>query len=159
MYFFHKEASFIDGRTPEDKNVNYWVIYKDSNISHIKPYGTKNPIKTSYELLWQELKNCTSGSLVTTQNIMRRIIENYFGMLGNRKYDYVAKRFKTIEEQMICKSLFYWINDGSHTIPDDLYIDSYSDSVEKYKKVFKEIFVVTGHKAHYDMMMGAEAGL
>lgn len=157
--FFHKEASFIDGRTQEDKNVNYWVIYKDSNISHIKPYGMKNPIKTSYELLWQELKDCTSGSLVTTQNIMRRIIENYFGMLGNRKYDYVAKRFKTIEEQMICKSLFYWINDGSHTIPDDLYIDSYSDSVEKYKKVFKEIFFVTGHNAHYDMRMGAEASL
>ncbi len=152
--FFHKEASFIDGRTQEDKDINYWVIHKDSNISRIKAYEMKNPIKTSYELLWQELKEWTSSSIVTIQNIMRRIIENYFGMLGNKKYDYVASKFETVEEQKICKSLFYWINDGSHTIPDDLYIDSYSDSVEKYNEIFKKIFIITGHEAHYKMMMG-----
>lgn len=87
---------------------------------------------------------------------MRRIIENYFGMLGNRKYDHIKKKFQTIEEQQICESLFYWINDGSHSIPDDLYIDSYSDSIEKYKTVFKEIFDISGHIAHYNMMMGID---
>lgn len=72
---------------------------------------------------------------------MRRIVENYFGMLGTRKYDHVIAQFETAEEKMICESLFYWINDESHSIPDDLYIDSYSDSIEKYKAVFHRVFM------------------
>ena len=77
-------------------------------------------------------------------------------MLGNKKYDYVVKKFDSIEEQQICKSLFYWINDGSHTIPDDLYYDGNSDSIDKYKMVFKRVFEVTGNKSHYDRMMGIQ---
>lgn len=37
---------------------------------------------------------------------MRRIIENYFGMLGTKKYDYIVDKFETAEEKMICDSLF-----------------------------------------------------
>ena len=59
----------------------------------------------------------------------------------------------TKEDKMICRSLISWINDGSHTIPDDLYIDSYTDSIDRYKEIFKEIFVRMGHEAHYIMMM------
>ena len=113
-----------------------------------------NPIKTSYELLWKELKNNTNASLVTTQNIMRRILENYFGILGKSIDDTIINSFDSVEEQLICKSLLSWINDGSHTIPDDLYIDSYSDSIEKYKLVFKDIFDKMEHISHYNMMMG-----
>lgn len=152
--FFHKEASFIDGRTREDKDVNFWIIRKDSGISSIASYGMENPISTSYELLWKELKENNSAALVTVQNIMRRIIENYFNMLGRGKDQSIIHSFSSIEDQMICESLFYWINDGSHTIPDDLFIDSYSDSIEKYKAIFHQIFTVTGHEAHYNMMMG-----
>ena len=50
--FFHKEASYIDGRTQEMGEVNYWIVRKDDGISSIYPYGVKNPISTSYELLW-----------------------------------------------------------------------------------------------------------
>ena len=59
----------------------------------------------------------------------------------------------TTEDKMICRSLISWINDGSHSIPDDLYIDSYTDSVDRYKVIFREIFIKMDHKAHYDMMM------
>ena len=151
--FFHKEASFIDGRTKEVKDVNYWIISKDDNISSVRAFERINPIKTSYQLLWQELKTNTNASLVTTQNIMRRIIENYFGMLGSNVDDNIVSSFSTAEEQMICRSLISWINDGSHSIPDDLYIDSYTDSIERYKTIFKDIFVKMGHSAHYNMMM------
>ena len=54
---------------------------------------------------------------------------------------------------MICRSLISWINDGSHSIPDDLYIDSYTDSIERYKITFKKIFVKMDHEEHYNMMM------
>lgn len=154
--FFHKESSFVDGKTDNSNDVSYWILHKDESVSKIIPYQHNNPIHTSYELLWHELRDTNTSSFITIQNTMRRIIENYFGMLGNRKYDHIKKKFQTIEEQQICESLFYWINDGSHSIPDDLYIDSYSDSIEKYKAVFKEVFDISGHIAHYNMMMGID---
>lgn len=152
--FFHKEASFIDGRTEELNSVNYWIIRKDNGISKIQSYGKNNPITTSYELLWKEIRNDEDVSLVLLQNAMRRIIENYFGMLGKRKDDYIVNQFDNLEEKTICRSLLAWINDGSHSIPDDLYIDSYTDAVPRYKEVFRQIFIKSNNEAHYNMMMG-----
>lgn len=152
--FFHKEASFIDNRTEICNDVNYWIIRKDENITSITAYEKNNPIKTSYELLWKELKDNTNASLVTTQNIMRRILENYFSVLGKTKDDQIVDSFSTIEDKLICRSLLSWINDGSHSIPDDLYLDSYTDSIERYKAIFKQIFINMDHEAHYNMMMG-----
>lgn len=151
--FFHKEASFIDGRTHEINSVNYWIIRKDNGISKIQAHGRNNPISTSYELLWKEIKNDDEISLISLQNTMRRIIENYFGMLGNRKDDYIVNQFDSMEEKTICRSLLAWINDGSHSIPDDLYIDSYTDAVPRYKEVFRQIFIKSNNEAHYNMMM------
>lgn len=152
--FFHKETAFIDRRTEVCNDIHFWIISKDNNISTIKAYERNNPIKTSYELLWEELKSNTNASLITTQNNMRRILENYFSILGKTKDDTIVDSFSTIEEKMICRSLLSWINDGSHTIPDDLYIDSYTDSIDRYKQIFKEVFFKMGHEAHYKMMMG-----
>ena len=72
--FFHKETAFIDRRTEVCNDIHFWIISKDNNISTIKAYERNNPIKTSYELLWEELKSNTNASLITTQNIMRRIL-------------------------------------------------------------------------------------
>lgn len=77
-------------------------------------------------------------------------------MLGKDKDDKLINSFATTEEKVICKALLYWINDGSHSINDDIFIDSYSDSIEKYKSVFRQIFINTGNIAHYNMMMQIE---
>lgn len=129
------------------------TIQKRGNQSFIKDHGSTNPIKTSYELLWEEVKS-RSASTIALQNSMRRIIENYFRMLGKDKSDKIESRFETIEDKIICRSLFAWMNDGSHSIPDDLYIDSYSESPDKYREVFKRIFEVSENIEHYKMMMG-----
>lgn len=155
--FFHKEASFVNGRTSSESSVNYWIIRKNENESSITAYGQENPISTSYELLWKELKSDNPISLISMQNTMRRIIENYFSMLGNNKEDFVISSFTTVEDQVICRSLFHWINDGSHSIPDGFYYDSHVASPEKYKEIFHKVFVVTGNEAHYNMMMGIES--
>ena len=84
---------------------------------------------------------------------MRRILENYFSILGKDIDERIIDSFDSTEDKMICRSLISWINDGSHSIPDDLYIDSYTDSVDRYKVIFREIFIKMDHKAHYDMMM------
>ncbi len=59
---------------------------------------------------------------------------------------------------MICKSLLSWINDGSHSISDDLYIEIQDNIIDKYLEVFKQIFIKTDHEGHYNMMMKRENG-
>lgn len=152
--FFHKEASFIDRRTKEVSEINYWIVRKNSGVSTIDACGMKNPISTSYELLWKELQNDANTSLISIQNTMRRILENYFRILGRNSTDYLIEKFDTIEDKMIARSLLCWINDGSHSIPDDLFIDSYTDAVPRYKEVFRNLFDKSDHIAHYNMMMG-----
>ena len=151
--YFHKEVSFIDGRNKECAQTNFWILRKNSNISTIQPFEKKNPIHSSYELLWQELKENENKSSLTIQNIMRRIIENYFKLLGKYGDDDLIQKFSTVEEKKICSSLISWINDGSHCVNDDLYIEAQEQTIEVYRKTFKNIFVFMGHEEHYNMMM------
>lgn len=151
--YFHKEVSFIDGRTTECNKTNFWILRKNDKVTNIQSFGMENPIQSSYGLLWQELKSDGVKSSLSIQNIMRRIIENYFKLLGKYGDDDLILKFETKEEQEICRSLISWINDGSHSINDDLFIELQDRTIEAYKKVFKNIFVLTDHKGHYDMMM------
>ncbi len=151
--YFHKEVSFIDGRTNTCKKTNYWILRKNDRVTGIQSFGINNPIQSSYGLLWQELKSEEVKSSLTVQNVMRRIIENYFKLLGKIGDDELILKFPTKVEQEICRSLISWINDGSHSINDDLFIELQDRTIELYKKVFKDIFVLTNHEGHYNMMM------
>ena len=151
--YFHKEVSFIDGRTKICNKTNFWILRKNDKVTGLQSFEMNNPIQSSYELLWQELKSDEVKSTLTIQNIMRRIIENYFKLLGKYGDDDLILKFVTKEEREICRSLISWINDGSHSINDDLYIELQDRTVEAYKKIFKEIFILTNHEGHYNMMM------
>lgn len=151
--YFHKEVSFINGRTDKCNKTNYWILRKNNKITSLQSFGMDNPIHSSYELLWQELKSEDVKSCLTIQNIMRRIIENYFKLLGKYGDDELILKFQTKEEQEICRSLISWINDGSHSINDDLFVELQDRTIETYKQVFKDIFVLTDHEGHYKMMM------
>lgn len=151
--YFHKEVSFMDGRNQTDTKASFWTLHKKNEISTVKSYNNKNPITTSYALLWKEVKNSDSISSVSLQNAMRRILENFFGTLGNANFGDILKYFDSPEEQSICRSLFSWTNDGSHSIPDDLEFSEDNDSSEKFKKVFKDVFYNTHNQYHYDRMM------
>jgi len=157
--YFHKEVSFIDGRTTKCNKTYYWILRKKDKISSIQSYDMHNPIQTSYELLWQEIRDKDQNSGIAIQNTMRRIIENYFKILGKYGDDELINNFPNKEEQEICRSLICWINDGSHSMADDLFIELQDDSIDKYLKVFKDIFVLTKHEGHYDMMMGIETSV
>ena len=154
--YFHKEVSFIDGRVKTCNKTNFWILRKNNKITSLQSFEMENPIQSSYELLWREVKSDEVKSTLTIQNIMRRIIENYFKLLGKYGDDDLIQKFTNKEEQEICRSLISWINDGSHSINDDLYIELQDRTVEAYKKVFKNIFVLTNHEGHYNMMMGIE---
>ena len=151
--YFHKEVSFINGRTKECSDTNCWSVRKIENISYLQDFELTNPIQNSYELLWRELKTKDHNSGITIQNTMRRIIENYFKILGGYVDDDIINKFNNPQEKEICRSLICWINEGSHTIPDDLFVELQDNTIENYFKVFKLIFKETGHIAHYEMMM------
>lgn len=151
--YFHKEVSFINGRTKECNETNFWILRKIDNVSYLQDFELVNPIQNSYELLWRELKNKDNNSGITIQNTMRRIIENYFKILGKYGDDDLIDKFNNPQEKEICRSLICWINEGSHTIPDDLFVELQDNTIENYFKVFKSIFKETRHIEHYNMMM------
>jgi len=155
--YFHKKVSFIDVRTKSNNDTYYWIVRKNNNESKIECYTINNPIRGSYELLWDELKNKAPLSVITIQNTMRRIYETYFKILGKYKDDDILNKFDNVQEKEICRSLLCWINDGSHCVPDDLNIVQSNDIKDRYYDVFKKVFVVMGHQEHYNMMMGIES--
>ena len=153
--YFHKEVSFHPKRSAEGrlKDETFWTVKKSNQGSKVQRHET-NPIKTSYELLWIEVRNPDRDNLAI-QNTMRRILENYFKILGNVDPDDICAKFEG-KEKLICRSLFSWVNDGSHSAHDSLYVSIDDSMVESYLRVFKEIFVKTKHVAHYEMMMGIQ---
>ena len=151
--YFHKEVTFQPKRDKKKKSNDetFWIVRKSDLFSKLKKYDL-NPIKTSYELLWTQVRE-TERSKLTIQNTLRRILENYFKILGGIDPDKICERFEG-KEKFICKSLFSWVNDGSHAAFDDLYESIDDTVVETYLNVFKAIFENEGHLAHYEMMMG-----
>lgn len=153
--YFHKEVSF-EGLNRKGEKPHFWILRKNNKMSTINFYGENNPIQSSYELLWREIKEWEKNSGITVQNTLRRILENYFSILGNKRDDLLIGKFKNQEEREICRSLLSWSNEGSHTLPDDLFIEAPDDTITKYLEVFKNIFIHTENKGHYNMMMEIE---
>ena len=102
--YFHKEVTFRGSRSqyPATRTV-YWVIRKKENASVIDRYEN-NPIQTSYELLWTELKDTESSQRVTIFNTLRRILEYYFNIIGGLDYEKCINEFEG-QDKIICKAL------------------------------------------------------
>lgn len=151
--YFFKEVTFISNR--DSRNIRndtmFFIVRKINGLSTIDNFEL-NPIKTTYHLLWEELKK-DSIDCVTLQNSMRRILEYYFKLLGGFDDDKIIEKFSNKEEQIICRSLFSWINEGSHEVFDDLNVSMTMGNKELYKQVFKRIFEIENQINHYNMMM------
>jgi wobble nucleotide-excising tRNase len=150
--YFHKEVSYNTKRNNVSMNEEtFWIIRKSGKSSKIDKCTT-NPIKTAYELLWAEVRK-PDRSNISIQNTLRRIIENYFKILGKIDFDQLCAKFEG-RDKLIYKSLCSWLHDGSHYAHDDLYISTDDSAMDVYLGVFRNIFEKSGHIAHYKMMMG-----
>lgn len=150
--YFHKEVTFNPKHRHYGQNdATFWIVRKTGLKSKIEQHST-NPIKTSYELLWGEVKKDDRTNL-SIQNTLRRILENYFKILGGWDSDAICALFEG-QDKLVCNSLFSWINDGSHSALDDVYASTDPSMVDGYLKVFRAIFEKTNHLEHYKMMMG-----
>jgi wobble nucleotide-excising tRNase len=150
--YFHKEVTFHKKRSAGQafREETFWILRKVAGVSKLSQYP-ENPIKTSYDLLWAEIRDNNPQS-PGVQNAMRRILEHYFRILGGMPDEEIVDLFDG-EEKLICKGLFSWVNDGSHSIPDDIFMTFDDGAVQKHKTVFKDIFLKTRHLNHYNMMM------
>ena len=156
--YFHKEVTFKHGWSREIRtDTCYWIVRKNAGYSVIDSYRCKNPIKSTYENLWADVRrakqNPQSVFQTSLQNTMRRILEHYFKFYGDIALVDLPIQFSG-GERIIAKSLLSWMNDGSHSGFDDIsYAPSMPNAVNMYLQVFVRIFEIKGHKAHYNMMM------
>jgi wobble nucleotide-excising tRNase len=72
IYFYKSVSQGKRGNPLPD--ATYYLVKKHDNETYIE-YHKKNPIKGSYELLWQEIKGPQRNNS-TIQNTMRCIFEN-----------------------------------------------------------------------------------
>lgn len=151
--YFYKEVSFEKGINKS--KTGYWMITKANNLSIIRKYD-KNPISSTYEMLWDEVKNAAvdpaGSNTLSLSNTMRRIVEYYFRFLGGIDLSTFHLQFPDGERQVF-KSLITWAHAGSHSAFDDYSATPNLYSSEIYLKVFKDLFDKTKHNAHYEMMM------
>jgi wobble nucleotide-excising tRNase len=101
--------------------------------------------------LWAEYSHNENNSQILP-NVMRRILESYFTLLGDIDFDLICNKFDGTRKP-ICESLFAWLHAGSHNVFDDAFYTVNDDGIALYKDVFKLIFINEGHEAHYNMMM------
>ncbi|NYE62463.1 wobble nucleotide-excising tRNase [Duganella sp. 1224] len=150
--YFHKEVTYTSDRGDDAKvgERTYWTVRKGDGGATVQLHKS-NPIKTSYDLLWAELRRPDKSAL-TVQNTMRRILENYFKILGRIDFDKICDEFQG-QQKAMCRSLFAWVNDGSHFAHDDAFYTFDEASIEVYMDIFKQVFMKTNQQAHYDMMM------
>lgn len=160
LYFFKEVSYGYNERSKKNisKNIAYFVVQKINGSSIIKNYENKNPIKNSYDLLWEKLRNKDYND-DSNLNVMRRILEQYLNTIGmggpnNNNLDLINKFDDN--DKIVVKSLLSYINDGSHSIMDGLYMAPDENANQNAFRIFKKIFVELGQESHYNMMMHEE---
>jgi wobble nucleotide-excising tRNase len=147
--YFHKEVTYDYGEDKTKKDmVSFWILKRSGDQSSVKRF-TRNPVRSSYEMLWMEYH---AGSSIGIHNTMRRILEYYFKVMGGRKIKEIIEGFP-LEKREACSALWSWSNDGSHSVMDELFVTLDDEAIELHKTIFREVFINEGHGAHFDMMM------
>jgi wobble nucleotide-excising tRNase len=152
---FHKEITYLR-HGDSDASRQFFVVRRRPNMpSEIVSYGAQDPVRTVYKGLWQEIARAQASpdeASVSLQNVMRRVLENYFRIMGSINDTDLLASFQG-DQQAIGRSLLSWVNEGSHSIIDELDFAPSGLSTMAFLEVFGAIFEKSGHKAHYDMMM------
>lgn len=153
---FHKDVTYRPHGGPKTGTWKFGVVRKRSGQPSSVELRDDNPIQTAYGALWDEVRMSASQpseSAVGLQNTLRRILETYFKVLGGVDDPTIISKFDG-DDQVICRSLFAWVNAGSHSIFDELDYSASPSTVEANLIVFRRIFEEHGQLGHYSMMMG-----
>lgn len=151
--YFFQEVTFQQlGKTDSQDRLYYTFRKEEGSVTRAIPHS-KNPIVSTYEQLWSDLKEDRERGRMSAsaQNTMRRILETYFGALGGFQEDLLQKMDPS--EQLAARSLLAWINDGSHNIPWEIDYAPTAVDAEQYHQAFRKVFEIEGQLGHYQKMM------
>lgn len=151
--FFLRELS---QHFSKDKNFSNFLIKKNNNVSGIS-LPVKNPIKSSYEMLWEEYRNYleedTNEVHYPALNVMRRILEYFFDFINGGNYDQLQNNFEG-DQRIAVRALLNNLHSNSHGFIEDVY---YAPSLnfKELNSTFRLIFERTNNLEHYEVMMNS----
>ena len=140
----------------KDKNFSNFLIKKNNNVSGIS-LPVKNPIKSSYEMLWEEYRNYleedTNEVHYPALNVMRRILEYFFDFINGGNYDQLQNNFEG-DQRIAVRALLNNLHSNSHGFIEDVY---YAPSLnfKELNATFRLIFEHTNNLEHYEVMMNS----
>lgn len=159
--YFHKEIAHLR-QGESGGNRTFFLIRKRPSTPSTVESSRKNPVETEYGRLWAEVRRAIDGeamNIIGLENILRRILESYFRIMGGGIWDDEITPLLNTEERHVFQALFRWVNDGSHSVVEDVYYSQSPIGQDVYLQVFERIFVVTKHEAHYRMMLYGKKSL
>nr|WP_255549559.1 AAA family ATPase [Corynebacterium sp. TAE3-ERU12] len=156
---FHNEVCY-QHQDEVSPAIKFYRIRKFSpGFNRIEDCGLKNPIRTAYQELWDEVAVAESRpeeSMPWLPNVLRRILETYFTTLGGKRNLYELGDELPIHERAVHDALIAWSHSGSHTIMDsEIYSQPVADN-DRWLKAFARIFekfAGGAHLGHYEMMI------
>lgn len=152
--YFHKEVTQVRHKD-ESSGRCYHVIRKSLTEANVVEAHLENPVSTEYERLWSEVRRASQGepmSIIGLENVLRRILENYFRIAGGIWEDEIVQYLEPAERPVL-RSLFNWVNEGSHGVFENLHYSPSQRTQDVYLEVFRHVFEKSDHYAHYEMMM------
>ena len=158
MFVLTHNVEFLKQVAPRQRrnDVHYWRLVKDAGISKALDCGHDKPVRSGYELLWEEMRE-ERDKLDSTrlQNLMRSIIETYFVKFGdyNKRKLFEGGYMATPDDRTATQAFCKWLDDGSHGPIDDLYAADPLMTNRHYMEEFKRFFALMEQGEHYSMMM------
>ncbi len=147
---FHREATY---RVSGQAKVAYYVVRKRSGVSEVERTGHKNPIRSDYDELWREIRK-EQGDPVTVRNCMRRALETYFTLIGDKALgDVVDEQHFDPADREVFHSLVNWMHAGSHASLFVVQAPVTQQQIDRYRLVFSRLFEMADQGGHYRMMM------
>ena len=136
------EEVAAEARMDKEGNRGKWyeVMNADQFTVHVEKL--KASLETNHQRMAEKVKN--PGMKVEFNDIRTTLCSS--SGAG-------PARWRPAEGRTIVTSFARWYDQGSHDIFDDLFVENPRSMNEKYMSVFKRLFVVLGHEAHYKMMM------
>ena len=153
LYFLHEMLRY-------DKSNNcsaMFRIYKGADKQSIIETMEKKAIQNTYTAYWQTIKDVKKGktSCVVLPNIMRNILEYYFGFIHKDGWRSAIEKLMANSENSSFDGLLRYLNKESHS--DSInFSDVREIEPEKFLFCFEKIFETTGFHEHYKKMMGTD---
>lgn len=145
---FHREVTYV--RAGEgDAQTSYYAIRKVKGRSIVE-HCNKNPVSSTYEMLWKDLCRSDCNAL-TAQNVSRRITETFFRLVGVPDTDTIIAEMKSPDRE-IARSLMLWANAGSHSAFDDETFVNTSETTDAYRETLRLLFKKANYESHYNEM-------